>query len=111
VFAVVITVLVLELKPPSSPSLEALVSLWPTAMSYAISYLFIAIVWINHHHLLRYADFATKSSDLGKFFSLIHSLVAAVLNRLDRANRTRGQPGLTLRWRFHLGERDVSILV
>ncbi len=58
-FAVIITVLVLELKPPHLPSFGALVSLWPTAVSYAVSYLFIAIVWINHHHLLRYADIAT----------------------------------------------------
>src|SRR5260221_9774463 len=59
VFAVIITILVLELKPPHLPSFGALVSLWPTAVSYAVSYLFIAIVWINHHHLLRYADIAT----------------------------------------------------
>jgi uncharacterized membrane protein len=59
VFAVIITILVLELKPPQAWSFEALISLWPTAVSYAVSYLFIAIVWINHHHLLRYADIAT----------------------------------------------------
>jgi uncharacterized membrane protein len=34
-------------------------SLWPTWLSYAVSYLFIAIVWANHHHLLRYATEAT----------------------------------------------------
>jgi len=59
VFAVVITILVLDLKPPHSPGLEALLSLWPTAASYALSYLFVAIVWVNHHHLLHHADFAT----------------------------------------------------
>jgi uncharacterized membrane protein len=56
VFAVLITVLVLELRPPQSPTFEALLSLWPTWLSYAVSYLFIAIVWINHHHLMRYAS-------------------------------------------------------
>src|ERR1700730_7445862 len=59
VFAVIITIMVLELKPPPQPSFAALLPLWPTAVSYAVSYLFIAIVWINHHHLLRYADIAT----------------------------------------------------
>jgi uncharacterized membrane protein len=59
VFAVLITVLVLELRPPETPTFKALLSLWPTWLSYAVSYLFIAIVWINHHHLLRYADEAT----------------------------------------------------
>ncbi|HEY1268632.1 MAG TPA: TMEM175 family protein [Candidatus Binatia bacterium] len=29
--------------------------MWPTALSYVISYLFIAIIWINHHRLLRFA--------------------------------------------------------
>jgi uncharacterized membrane protein len=59
VFAVLITVLVLELRPPELPTFEALLSLWPTWLSYAVSYLFIAIVWINHHYLLRYAGEAT----------------------------------------------------
>jgi uncharacterized membrane protein len=59
VFAVLITVLVLELRPPEEATFEALLQLWPTGLSYAVSYLFIAIVWANHHYLLRYADEAT----------------------------------------------------
>jgi uncharacterized membrane protein len=52
-------VLVLELRPPEQPTFKALLSLWPTWLSYAVSYLFIAIVWINHHYLMRYATEAT----------------------------------------------------
>ncbi len=59
VFAVIITILVLELKPPSAHTFSALVPLWPTGLSYVVSYLFIAIVWVNHHHLFGYADTAT----------------------------------------------------
>jgi uncharacterized membrane protein len=60
VFAVLITVLVvLDLRPPQLPTFKALVSLWPMGLSYAVSYLFIAIVWTNHHHLMRYATEAT----------------------------------------------------
>jgi uncharacterized membrane protein len=59
VFAVLITVLVLELRPPELPTFKALLLLWPTWLSYAVSYLFIAIVWINHHHLFHYATEAT----------------------------------------------------
>jgi uncharacterized membrane protein len=59
VFAVLITVLVLELRPPELPTVKALLLLWPTWLSYAVSYLFIAIVWTNHHHLMRYATAAT----------------------------------------------------
>ena len=59
VFAVIITIMVLDLKPPPQTTLAALLPLWPTALSYAVSYLFIAIVWVNHHHLLRFAEHAT----------------------------------------------------
>ena len=55
VFAVLITVLVLDLRPPELPTFNALLLLWPTWLSYAVGYLFIAIVWTNHHHLMRYA--------------------------------------------------------
>jgi uncharacterized membrane protein len=59
VFAVLITVLVLDLRPPELPTFKSLLLLWPTWLSYAVSYLFIAIVWINHHYLMRYATEAT----------------------------------------------------
>ncbi|HUI98220.1 MAG TPA: TMEM175 family protein [Xanthobacteraceae bacterium] len=59
VFAVLITVLVLELRPPEHPTFAALLLLWPTWLSYAVSYLFIAIVWTNHHYLFRHASEAT----------------------------------------------------
>lgn len=60
VFAVIITILVLELHPPREASFAALLELWPAAISYTISYIFIAIVWVNHHHLLRFPDVATQ---------------------------------------------------
>jgi uncharacterized membrane protein len=59
VFAVLITVLVLDLRPPELPTFKALLSLWPTWLSYAVTYLFIAIVWTNHHYLMRHATEAT----------------------------------------------------
>jgi uncharacterized membrane protein len=59
VFAILITVLVLELRPPEQPTFKALLQFWPTWLSYAVSYLFIATVWANHHYLLRYASEAT----------------------------------------------------
>jgi len=59
VFAVLMTVLVLDLRPPEHPTLSALLQLWPTWLSYAVSYLFIAIVWTNHHYLMRYAEEAS----------------------------------------------------
>jgi uncharacterized membrane protein len=52
VIAVIITVMVLELKPPHDASFAALRELWPTFLSYAISYVLVGVVWVNHHHLL-----------------------------------------------------------
>ena len=54
VFAVIVTVMVLELRAPDQAAFSALWPLWPTAISYAVSYLFIAIIWINHHYLMRF---------------------------------------------------------
>jgi uncharacterized membrane protein len=59
-FAVLITILVLDLRPPAVPTLRSLLALWPTWISYAVSYVFIAIVWANHHYLMRYARRVTR---------------------------------------------------
>lgn len=60
VIAVIITVMVLELRAPESQALSELWPLWPTAISYAVSYLFIAIIWINHHYLMQFVDCLTS---------------------------------------------------
>ena len=49
----------MELRPPELPTFKALLSLWPTWLSYAVSYLFIAIIWVNHHHLLHFVRHPT----------------------------------------------------
>jgi uncharacterized membrane protein len=54
VFAVIVTIMVLELKAPDEAAFSALWPLWPTAISYVVSYLFIAIIWINHDYLMRF---------------------------------------------------------
>jgi uncharacterized membrane protein len=59
VFAVIVTIMVLELKAPDQATFSALLPLWPTAISYAVSYLFIAIIWINHHYLMRFVGSPT----------------------------------------------------
>jgi uncharacterized membrane protein len=59
VFAVLITILVLELHPPEEPTYHAMLMLWHQWLSYGVSYIFIAIVWANHHYLMRYAHEAT----------------------------------------------------
>jgi len=76
VFAVLITVLVLDLRPPELPTFEALLRLWPTWLSYAVSYLFIAIVWINHHYLMRYA---TEANLRLLWFNFVHLFSMSLL--------------------------------
>jgi len=52
VIAILITIMVLELKVPHESSLAALKPLIPTLLSYIISFIIIGIYWGNHHHLL-----------------------------------------------------------
>jgi uncharacterized membrane protein len=48
--------MVLELRPPGAPTLGAVLGLWPTAVSYVVSYVFVAIIWINHHYLMTFIE-------------------------------------------------------
>ena len=52
VFAIIITIMVLELKVPHSAELAALVPLWPVFLSYVLSFVYLGIYWNNHHHML-----------------------------------------------------------
>ena len=51
VIAIIITIMVLELRPPHIPELAALRPLLPVFVSYAMSFVFVGIYWSNHHHL------------------------------------------------------------
>lgn len=51
VIAIIITIMVLELKVPHSPDLAALWELGPVFMSYVLSFAYVGIYWNNHHHL------------------------------------------------------------
>ncbi len=53
VLAVIITIMVFEMKAPHEPTIQALRQLWPIFLSYILSFIFIGIYWNNHHHLLQ----------------------------------------------------------
>ncbi len=53
VFAVIITIMVLELKSPQGTSLAALKPMIPVFFSYVLSFIYVGIYWNNHHHLLQ----------------------------------------------------------
>lgn len=50
VIAIIITIMVLELKAPAGQDLNALHELWPVFFAYVLSFIFVAIYWNNHHH-------------------------------------------------------------
>jgi uncharacterized membrane protein len=52
VIAIIITIMVLELKVPHTVELSGLVGLLPVFLSYVLSFTYVAIYWNNHHHLL-----------------------------------------------------------
>ncbi len=53
VFAVIITIMVLEMKSPQGTGLAALKPLVPVFSSYVLSFIYVGIYWSNHHHLLQ----------------------------------------------------------
>lgn len=56
VLAIVITIMVLEMKVPHGEGIETLLPLWPVFLSYVLSFLYVGIYWNNHHHMLQTVD-------------------------------------------------------
>jgi len=52
VIAIIITIMVLELKVPHGEDFGKLAPLWPVFLSYVLSFAYVAIYWNNHHHML-----------------------------------------------------------
>src|SRR5215218_1163167 len=53
VLAIIITIMVLEMKVPHGDQLTDLQRLWPVFLSYILSFIYIGIYWNNHHHMLQ----------------------------------------------------------
>ena len=52
VIAIIVTIMVLDLRAPSQPTIAALWKVAPVFISYGLSFLVVAIMWVNHHHLI-----------------------------------------------------------
>ncbi len=83
VIAIIITIMVLELKVPEGAEISALSPLIPVFLSYLLSFVFVGIYWNNHHHLLQ----ATRQVNGAVLWANIHllfwlSLVPFVTNWL-----------------------------
>jgi uncharacterized membrane protein len=76
VIAIIITIMVLELKVPHSENIEALMTLFPVFISYVLSFVYIGIYWNNHHHMLH----AVKSVNGAILWANLHLLFWLSLN-------------------------------
>jgi len=70
VIAIIITIMVLELKVPHGADLDALAPLMPSFLSYVLSFIYVGIYWNNHHHLLH----ACKQVTGGVLWANLHLL-------------------------------------
>jgi uncharacterized membrane protein len=70
VIAIIITIMVLELKVPHGEGFEALLPLWPVLLSYILSFVHIGIYWSNHHHMIQ----AAKHVSGGALWANLHLL-------------------------------------
>src|SRR5215475_170611 len=90
VLAVIITIMVLEMKSPSGPTLAALRPVLPVLLSYLLSFVYIGIYWNNHHHLLhatQHVNGATLWANLHLLFWLsLVPFATAWMNENDFAS-------------------------
>src|SRR6059058_4057883 len=70
VIAIIITIMVLEMKAPHGDSLDDLTSVLPVFLSYVLSFIYVGIYWNNHHHLLH----STKQVSAGILWANLHLL-------------------------------------
>ena len=70
VLAIIITIMVLELKVPHGTDVAALRPLWPVFLSYVLSFVYVAIYWNNHHHMMH----ATQRVSGGVLWANMHLL-------------------------------------
>ena len=93
VIAIIVTIMVLELRAPSQPTLAGFWKVAPVFLSYGLSFLVVAIMWVNHHHLIHAVRQVTARllwSNLNLLFWM--SLVPFVTDYLGRT--------ITNRWRW-----------
>jgi uncharacterized membrane protein len=90
VIAIIVTIMVLQLSTPAQPTPGALLKLSPILLSYALSFLVVAIMWVNHHHLIhavRHVSARLLWSNINLLFWM--SLIPFVTDYLGRFHRER----------------------
>jgi uncharacterized membrane protein len=86
VIAIIITIMVLELKVPHGSDLDALAASVPVFLAYVLSFVNVGIFWTNHHHMLHAVDRIDGRALLANLFLLFWlSLVPLVIRWIDEA--------------------------
>ena len=62
VIAIIVTIMVLEIRPPHDESIKSIFALWPIFLAYALSFSVVSIYWINHHQLMSFATRKTNGT-------------------------------------------------
>ena len=70
VIAIIITVMVLEMRVPRGDEWSSLAAVWPVFVSYVLSFVYVGIYWNNHHHMLQ----ASRSVNAGVLWGNLHLL-------------------------------------
>lgn len=92
VVAIIITIMVLELKVPHGLDWEALRPLLPVFLSYVLSFIYVGIYWNNHHHLLK----ACGSVNGGILWANLHLLFCRMKRKFDGVPATARVSSKTL---------------
>ena len=115
VIAVVVTIMVLEMHAPAQPTLPALLKVAPVFLSYGLSFLVVAIMWVNHHHLIHVVRQVTARLLWSNLFLLFWmSLVPFVTDFMGKNYREPmavGLYGLDLllcSWAFYILRMELT---
>jgi uncharacterized membrane protein len=86
VVAIIITIMVLELKVPEHGDFHALVATWPILATYVLSYINVGLFWANHHHVVQTAEHVDGRGLWANLFLLFWmSLIPFVIRWIDEA--------------------------
>lgn len=73
VIAIILTIMIFNLRPPKAEGWAVLDQMGHTLLAYVLSYMFVAVCWVNHHHLLRYPTH-TSSGLLWSNFTFLFAI-------------------------------------
>ena len=99
VIAIIITIMVLELKVPHGASFNDLLPLLPVLGSYVLSFIYVGIYWNNHHHMLHVVHEVSGGVLVGQPAPAVLAVADAVRHRLDGREPFPDRAGCRLRLR------------